>query len=291
MSNEQALEQSLADRIANQFEEPQVAEQPQEEAETPASEEAAQPEVVEVEFGGKSYQVPPELKDALMAQSDYTKKTTEVAEQKRLVEVKRQQLELAESERKFQAAVNDDIVAMQRIDFQIEQYKNIDATGFTSEQLWQLSRTIDKLKSDREDLSKKVTSKYGEWQQEQTKIAQDMLAKAQEAASKAIPNWSEQTQKQISDYAVSQGFDPAELKGITDPRVVKVLWQASQFAKLQASKLTGKVTTTPNAKPGSSNQMPQAVKDQFAFKKQIKAAPTSSAKARVIEQELMKRFN
>ena len=45
-----------------------------------------QPEAVEdlqiVEFEGKEYNIPPELKDAIMRQSDYTTKTQEIAEQR-----------------------------------------------------------------------------------------------------------------------------------------------------------------------------------------------------------------
>jgi hypothetical protein len=293
MTIEQPQEESIADRIASQFEdqpEQSQEEQPEVEAQAETEEAEAQPEVVEVEFGGKSYQVPPELKDALMAQSDYTKKTTEVAEKARLVELEQQQLQLAKSEKAFETSVKDDILAMQEIDFQIKQYKNIDATGLSSDQLWQLSRTIDGLKEKRSELSEAVTARYNQYQQEAARLAGEVKAKALEIAQKSIPNWSEQTQKQLRDYAASVGFRPEEVSTISDPRVAKVLWQASQYAKLQSAKVTNKVTNSPAVKPGSSNPMPQAVKDNFAFKKAMKSAPTSQAKAKAIEQELMRRF-
>src|SRR5947199_238059 len=38
------------------------------------------PEEAEVEYGGKTYTLPAELKDALLRQADYTRKTQEVAQ-------------------------------------------------------------------------------------------------------------------------------------------------------------------------------------------------------------------
>ena len=46
------------------------------------------PEELEVEFEGKTYKVSPEIKDALLRQADYTKKTMEVAEQRKAYEAK-----------------------------------------------------------------------------------------------------------------------------------------------------------------------------------------------------------
>lgn len=296
MNIEQPETESMADRIASQFldqSEPVAEEQPQETEGVEPQVEAeaeAQPEVVEVEFGGKSYQVPPELKDALMAQTDYTKKTTEVAEQKRLMELDAAQIKAARLERTFETSAKEDILGMQKIDFQIEQYKSIDATGLTSDQLWQLSRTIDGLKEQRAAMSEKLTGKYNQFRDEQNKLIAETKIKAQDIAAKSIPNWSEATQKQLRDYGTSIGFGAEEISSVTDPRIVKVLWQASQFAKLQASKLTGKVSNVPTVKPGSSNPMPQGVKDNFAFKKAMKSASNSSAKAKTIEAELMRRF-
>jgi hypothetical protein len=137
---------SIEDRLVAQFEpeQPEVAEpQEQQEQTEEAPESAEQPEFQEIEYEGKTYQVPPELKDALLRQSDYTKKTTEVSERQRAIEQKELQIRAVEAERKFHESVKDDVGAIQEIEFQIKQWKSVDVTGFTSEQMWQLSRTID----------------------------------------------------------------------------------------------------------------------------------------------------
>lgn len=293
MNIEESVPDSMVDRIANQFEplQPEAEEQPQQTQETEGEAEAqAQPEFVEVEFKGKKYQVPPELKDGLMAESDYTTKTQEVAEKRRLIELKETQVKARDAERAFEASCRDDITALQRIDFQIEQYKSIPVASLTEEAYRQLRQTLDQLADDRAKHQQKLNEKYQGYQQDQLKLAGEAKQKALEAAQKSIPNWSPESQKQIRDFAVSAGFEDRELDVMGDPRVVKVLWQASQYQKLQAAKLNGKVTTVPAVKPGSSNPMPQHVKDNFAFKKEMKAAPSSSAKSKVIERELMRRF-
>src|SRR4051812_16462419 len=45
-----------------------------------------EPEEIEVQYGGKSYLLPPELKDALLRQADYTRKTQEVAQARKALE-------------------------------------------------------------------------------------------------------------------------------------------------------------------------------------------------------------
>lgn len=280
---------SIEDRLVAQFEQPEQeeqAEQPPEESE----ESEAQPEFAEVEYEGKSYQVPPELKEALLRQSDYTKKTTEVSERQRALEQKELQIRAVENERKFHDTVKDDITQIQKLDFQIEQWKSVDVTGMSSEELWKISRQVEQLKEKRAELSNGINSKWQTHQGEQQRLAQEALSKAQEHVSKLIKGWGPESQRAIRDYALSEGYTAPELDSLADPRLVKTLWKAQQFDKLQAQTIQGKVKTAPTVKPGSSNPMPQAVKDKLALSKTLKSAKTSGDKAKAIERALMSRF-
>jgi hypothetical protein len=112
---------------------------------------------------------------------------------------------------------------------------------------------------------------------------------------KVIPNWSAETDRDVTNFAIETlGYTPAELTRIAqagDVRTVKALWMAQQHAKLQKATADGRVKPAPTVKPGSSNPMPQAVKDQFALKKTLSNTKlTSGQKAKAIEAELMKRF-
>lgn len=283
---------SIEDRLAAQFEPEQpetedTSEQPGQEA---AEESEAQPEFIEVEFNGKAYQIPPELKDAFYAQADYTKKTTEVAEQKRAIEQKELQHRAWEAERAFNQSVKDDINQIQKLDFQIEQWKAVDVTGMSSEELWKVSRQVEQLKEKRAELSNGINNKWQSHQAEQQKLSQEALTKAQEHISKLIKGWGAETQKAIREYALAEGYTAPELDALSDPRLVKTLWKAQQFDKLQAQNIQGKVKSLPTVKPGSSNPMPQHVKDKFALQKSLKSAKTSGDKAKAIERALMDRF-
>jgi hypothetical protein len=286
---------SIEDRLLAQFEpeQPEVEaapEQPEVEAQAEAEESEAQPEFQEIEYEGKTYQVPPELKDAILRQSDYTKKTTEVSERQRAIEQKELQIRAAETERQFHETVKGDVAQVQKIDFQIEQWKAVDVTGLSSEQLWKVSREIDQLKEKRAELTNGINSKWQGFQHQQQQLAQEARAKAEEHISKAIKGWGPDTHKSIREYALAEGFTTPELDAIADPRVVKVLWAASQFNKLQAQTIQGKVKSAPVVKPGSSNPMPQHVKDNFAYKKQMSSAKTSAEKAAIIQKRLESQF-
>lgn len=287
---------SIEDRLVAQFEpeQPEVeapAEQ-QEQTEEAAPDSEAQPEFHEIEYEGKTYQVPPELKDALLRQSDYTKKTTEVSERQRAIEQKELQIRAAEEQRKFHESVKDDVSAIQEIDFQIKQWKGIDVTGFNSEQMWQLSRTIDGLKDKRTELANGLNGKWQGFQQQQQQLSQEARQKAEEYVTKSVKGWGPEVQKALTDYAIAEGYSSTELAQLSfDARIVKTLWKAHQFDKLQTQKIEGKVKNVPTVKPGSSNPMPQHVKDNFALKKQLSNPKlTDAQKAKAIERELMNRF-
>ena len=58
-----------------------------------AATDEAESEVEDVDWEGKKYAVPKELKDALMRQSDYTRKTQEIAETRRALEAKEAEIQ------------------------------------------------------------------------------------------------------------------------------------------------------------------------------------------------------
>jgi len=285
--------QSVEDRLMAQFEPEQPeTETPEEQpAQEAAPESEAQPEFHDVEYEGKTYQVPPELKEALLRQSDYTKKTTEVADRQRALEQREFRQRAVDNERAFHDTVKPDINQIQRIDFEIEQWKAVDVTGMNAEQLMQLSRKMDQLKEKRVELSNGLTPKWQAYQQQQQQLANEAQAKYLEAIAKSVPGWNADLDAELTQYALSEGYTEDQLRGNRDPTYVKTLWKARQYDKAQAALVNGKVKIAPTVKPGSSNPMPQAVKDRFALKKTLSNPKLNSAsKAKAIEAELMRRF-
>ena len=84
--------------------------------------EPPEPELVEVEYEGKKHKVPPELKDALLRTADYTRKTQEVAEQRKAVEAKQ-----VEANQAFQTSqeVIEARAHIHHVDSQLKQYENV----------------------------------------------------------------------------------------------------------------------------------------------------------------------
>ena len=121
---------SLAD-IANSIDEPiedqdevvdeaAETELPEDEQQTKSE---AEDDGEEVEYEGKAYKVPKELKEALLRQSDYTQKTQAVAEQRKTMEERAQALETRE---RVLHATFDKAVAVREVQTKLKQFEQID---------------------------------------------------------------------------------------------------------------------------------------------------------------------
>lgn len=102
------------------------AEQSDEAPEDQASDEdQAEPleEFEEVERNGKKYRIPKELAPELLMQSDYTRKTQEVAEQRQAIEQARQQYE---AEIQFREATWQETAKLANIEERLNLYQNAD---------------------------------------------------------------------------------------------------------------------------------------------------------------------
>lgn len=292
---EESTQQSLEDRIAAKMfgsgEEPEeVAEQPQEEqpADQPEEVEAqapTEPEVVEVEFEGKQYKLPPELKDKLMTQSDYTRKTQELAEQRKLLDT---QVQLQQQEQQFRQAVAPEMEQLNKLDIQLAQYKGLDWASMDVETMTRTRIAYDQLKEAREDINQTLQGKRQQFDQYRQKVMSEVTQKGHEYLKKHIPNWgSPEIGQQLTKYGLQEGYSDVELGSLTDPRIIKTLWKARQWDELQAQKSNPtKVTpkAPPAVKPGATKNAQFA--ENMAYHKALKSAKTSSEKARIIQQRL-----
>src|SRR6185437_2626655 len=98
-------EQSAEDRIAAKFGFPgqtQTEPETQEAAETVAE---AEPTEAEIEWGGEKFTIPIKLKDAFLKNEDYTQKTQELAEQRRILEQNRESIARANADFEFQQSI------------------------------------------------------------------------------------------------------------------------------------------------------------------------------------------
>lgn len=190
----------------------------------------------EIEFEGKAYKVPKELKGALLRQADYTQKTQEVAEQRRAVEERAQALQMQE---RLMSQTLEQRVELHSLQKQIAQFEQID---------WQSLADTDpvqatKLNIQYQQLQRQAGQKYQELQQAQAQTEQltaqqrqQMLVQAQSELKARLPDFTPQTAEKIKATARDYGISQQELDTLIDPRYVHVLHDAMKWRSLQAEK-------------------------------------------------------
>lgn len=261
---------------------------PDEQAEDAEGEQTppADAELVEVEFSGKQYKLPPELKDALMAQSDYTRKTQEVAERQRLVDLQALQMQ---HEAQFQQHVQQEFNALAQLEYEISRYKNIDWTNLDTDTYIRTKSVLDQLKEQKGEVEKQIDGKRQQYAQGVQQLMGQAREKGNEYLSKFIPKWGAETQKELASYGQNEGYSDIEIGSLTDARMVKTLWKAMQWDRLQSQKASTTKRANqapPVAKPGASQANQAKSQSDANYRKQLRSAKTSSAKARLIQERI-----
>lgn len=252
--------------------EPQVEQEVQTEApsEQPATEEVPQEEapeaqpvedLAEVDYEGEKLKVPSKIKDALLRQADYTRKTQEIAEKRRVVEDReRTLLQTLQLSEQLAPALGQ----LQQMDQQIQfiqqsltpQLEEQDPIRFNSmgtkltlllNQRYQFAQGLE---GHKQKLVEQMT-------QTRQKAMTEKLADALPKVQQAIKGFSPEMGKQIAEYAKSNGLSQEEIEqaSFSAPLVIS-LWKAREFDRLQAAKpkVTQAVANLPPvAKPGARN--------------------------------------
>lgn len=192
------------------------------------------PELVDVEYEGEQFKLPPKLKDALLRQSDYTKKTMEVAELRKAVEAKQAEIETVHK------ATNDDfaaVVGIRTLEAQIEQYSNLDTSGWTQEDINSARLDLQELTRQRDSLQFTLSHNINARQQQESQQKAKLRADIFEKAAKEVPNFSQQRQAELETLAVALGGIPEEdAKDINYPGVYKILHYADIGRKFVESR-------------------------------------------------------
>lgn len=233
-----------------------------------ASEGEDEPE--EVEFEGKAYKVPKEIKLALLRQADYTQKTQEVAEQRKSVE---QLAQTVEQRQRVMLQTFDKAVELKEIRNRLSQYEQIDWQSLAANDPTQATQ----LHIAYQQLQREAQNKNGELQQASSQLQQlteqerqHKLEEGEKYLKQQIPDFNAKTAQEIASVATKvYGITPAELKAISldnpDPRFVHVLHDAMKWRSLQAAKPKAmqKVVEAPRAiKPAAT---PPKRTNQAAF--------------------------
>ena len=285
---DQATEQSVLEKLSARF----GGDHPVEQTES----QQVESDLAEVEYEGAKYQVPAKIKDALMRQDDYTRKTQDLATMRRETEHARELAIQRQLDSSFGESVAQESDRLKMIDTYLSQVsQKIDWANMTTDQMLRQKMEIDDLKEQRSALKSAIDGKRNEFNTGVKAKIDELRGKSRELASKSIPGFTEETEKAVREYAKAEGLSDVEVENVLlDPRSFKLLWKAAQFDKVQAGATKATETATKAArvlKPGgASERMPQEVRNKLEFGKAMKAATTSAEKARVIEDRFANLF-
>lgn len=250
LAGEQETEQAEAQEAEPQTEEVETEEGEAEEQEDDGQEEEEQPRY-KVKAAGEEKEVTlDDLIKGYQLGADYTKKTTEVAEQRKAVEAERQAIEEAKYARDLYAQrlqAMEQFIVEQVPQEDLASLKENDPIGYAVK-VAELSEKKDQLQAIRAEQERIAYMQ----QSEQAQAMQQRVAQEAQKLTQVLPEFSDPTKgenlrKEIRAYGQSLGFTDAELSSVYDSRHVVTLHKAMMYDKLQKSKpaLTKKVAEAP----------------------------------------------
>ena len=181
-----------------------------------------------------------ELMQGYQLGADYTKKTQEVAEQRKAVEAERNAILEAKQVRDAYAqrlnAMEQFLISTQDRPENLAVMKENDPIGYAVK--------VAELTEKKEQLQKVRVEQQRIAQQQQAEYQHQLQQHTQEEAQKlsqVLPEFSdptkgEQLRSEIRNYGKSVGFSDAELSNVYDSRHVLTLHKAMMYDKLQKSK-------------------------------------------------------
>lgn len=259
----------------------QEVETPAESEPTEGAEEAqAQPQFADVEIDGKTYQVPPELKDGYLRQSDYTKKTQQIAEERKaaqgIKEAAEQALAVAQQMGPLLAEFHQRQQDAQR-------YQNVD---------WNAAYQTDPIGANRarleanenwarlQTLGQQLQRAPEALQALQAKSLAEETARQRPKALELVPDLDKRAPEFI-EIGKSYGYTDDEMRRLVDARSIAMLRDLAEFKSLTANRdlVRQKVTSVPPvAKPGARAAAPQAsAKDYNASLKKLRSDRTGDS--------------
>jgi hypothetical protein len=283
-ATDQGESQSVESRIANALGLSNESAEVAEATETPVTDDG----FAELDWEGTKIKVPPSLRDAFMKNEDYTRKTQELAEQRKSIDHVHELAKQKQMDQAFHESIAKEQNEIAVIDAYLGQAKQLDWSKMSTDEIMRAKVELDNVRDRRAQLVEELNGKRQKFMDEVQNNIKGLRGKARELASKSIPGFSEEAEKAVRSFAMAEGLTENEVDNVLlDPRSYRILWKASQFDKVSANAKNVAPAVQKTLKPGvASNPMPEDVKAKLNFRKEIKGAKTSGEKAKVIESRL-----
>lgn len=182
------------------------------------------------------------LKSERLMQADYTRKTQEVAEQRKAFEAERA------SHQQITQAYLKEVAQIVSIDDRLSQFAKADWNALSDQDpagAQKLYFEYQRLQSEKTQLVNSLTQKQQQAAMEQQQNSARFLQEARAVVEREIPGWSPELQVKLADQAKSMGYRPEEVSNITDPRAIKVLHKAYLYDQLIAKRKESAPATPP----------------------------------------------
>lgn len=239
----------MTDEVADEVGDEAVEEVVEAEDEAPAAEaEDDRSGWGEIEVDGEVYLTPPALKSAFLRQADYTRKTQELAGQRRRMEAEREAAEAHVAGRARLHLLDEQAQALDGLDWPALEAADPERARALAERRRGLAETRERLAFD---LARR---------EHETRLAGEAAeAEAVRATGKAlaeqIEGWSPALAAQLADYARGFGVEAEELGQINDPRLWRILHRAHLGETLarrlaEADRRAARPRVRPAADPG-----------------------------------------
>lgn len=286
-------EREQLDEVEEPEEETEESEEPKGDDEEPTEDEEVeveedseeQPKSLKLKINGEELEKPLDEVIALAQQGlDYTKKTQEVAEQRKALEEYAQTVKVQEEvfmqQVQLQNALIGDVAELTAVDKQLAQFNDVNWQELSDNDFVEAQKlffTFNQLQQKRSTLATELEAKAQQVQQNQAKRMQEQIERGKEILAKEIPNWSRETTQELITIGKDYGFTDDELGTIIDPRHVKVLHDAMQWRKLQKNSVVkNKVSQAkPVVKPGAKDTKQEAT----SAKRQVRDALRKTGKS------------
>lgn len=228
--------------------------------ESDVDEEEKEPSSYVVKVDGQDIEVSlDELIKGYSRQSDYTKKTQEIAEQRKEAQalIEQAQHEMYQTQQFRQQYIDAASAVVQ------QQYGKLNDLVNNTD--WERLKVEDReeyltKKSEVSDLQyslqaeqERIQSAMEQAQYEQNEAQRKIAVQERQKLEAIIPEWKNQEfrqkiGKELTEFAVSQGFTKEEMSQLTDHRSLLILMQAKAFQELKKAQNTGKAKIA-KAKP------------------------------------------
>lgn len=169
------------------------------------------------------------LKAERLMQADYTRKTQEVAEQRKAIQAERERVEQTRAFEQQNLDIVADIRAMDREMAQLQQVNLHQLSDQDPVQAQKLMVRLQQLQSIRGQAANALAQRQAQFQQWSQHEAARQLEEGRQVLQREIPGWGPDLAAKLVEYGKSRGYTEAQLGNVTTPNFVIDLYRSFQF--------------------------------------------------------------